>query len=86
MTRRACSGFKELMVWQAAQMRAAIELDKLDLSTKAHRDVGVVAAEKHHLEHFWNTDSENWRRLFCGQLCEHRAACDLGRAMVENAA
>ena len=78
-----CPGFKNLMAWQADQMRAAIELDKLDLSRKAGHDVGQQIAQTHHLNNFLSIDAENWRQHYCGDLCLHHSTCHLGRTMID---
>lgn len=80
---KACPGFKELMRWQAEEMNAAIDEDKWYLSEEAGSDTGKKKAERHFTETHLPECAPKWREEFCGQLCEHRVGCELGKAMIE---
>lgn len=74
-----CPGFNALMEWQADKMRLAIREHKYYESEKAGRDIGQVQAEvsfscSGHLPCM----AHDWRRDFCGGICEHREGCGLG--------
>ena len=78
---KACRGFKKLMKWQAAKMRAAIREDKWFLSESEGDDVGEEKA--HFTEEHLNHCAEDWRKEYCSGMCEHREGCELGQAMIE---
>jgi hypothetical protein len=80
---KTCEGFDQLMKWQASQMAKAIEEDRWYLSEKGGVDVGFKTAEKHFREEHLDRCATDWRRRYCGVLCECKAGCELGRAMLE---
>lgn len=78
----ACERFKELMDWQAARMKEAIDEAKWYLSERAGRDVGSHAAAKDFDKRHLFRCAADWREHYCGAICEHRHDCDLGAALI----
>ena len=78
----ACAGFRELMIWQADRMAAAIQEHKWFLSEAAHSDVGIVEAETDFLKSQKRCFCD-WRSEYCGGLCSQRKGCDLAALFFE---
>ena len=78
-----CKGFKALMEWQQGRLQEALAEMKWLLSEQAGRDVGPHAAAKDFHEQHLDRCAADWRKDYCGDLCEHREECELGSAMIE---